>query len=124
MFSTTLPTTSNRPAGAQGAESSAKVAAEHTSQPQSAAQKQEAYEKSQRRQRAELILGQYDLLMKYAVENQIVSRSMYCHPNLPSPPLGWDLTKTEQSIPQTRAYFQKVALGIEVDPVIKNWFPR
>ncbi len=29
---------------------------------------------------------------------------------------------TRQSIPQTRAYFQKVALGIDTEPIIKNWF--
>ncbi len=32
------------------------------------------YDQVQRKQRAETILGQYDLLMKYAVENDIVSR--------------------------------------------------
>ena len=35
--------------------------------------KKDQYEKVQRKQRAEMILGQYDLLMKYAVENDIVS---------------------------------------------------
>ncbi|EXJ57826.1 uncharacterized protein A1O5_12384 [Cladophialophora psammophila CBS 110553] len=59
----------------------------------------EEYEKKQRKQRAEMILAQYDLLMRYAVENQL-------------------------SIPQTRQYFRKVALGIPTAPVIKNWFPN
>ncbi|KIX94550.1 uncharacterized protein Z520_09596 [Fonsecaea multimorphosa CBS 102226] len=56
--------------------------------------KMEEYDRIQRRQRAELILSQYDLLMKYALENKL-----------------------------TREYFRKVALGIPTDPVIKNWFP-
>ncbi|KIW87003.1 uncharacterized protein Z519_12468 [Cladophialophora bantiana CBS 173.52] len=59
----------------------------------------EEYEKKQRKQRAELILAQHDLLIRYAVENQL-------------------------SIPQTRQYFRKVALGIPTAPVIKNWFPN
>lgn len=125
MFSTTLSTTKNRPPGAQSTESSAQAAAADIRQPQTASEKKESYEKVQRRQRAELILGQYDLLMKYAVENQIVSQLMSCHLKVLSrSPWAWALTKREQSIPQTRAYFQKVALGVEVEPVIKNWFSR
>ncbi|KIW22259.1 uncharacterized protein PV07_12163 [Cladophialophora immunda] len=58
----------------------------------------EEYERIQRKQRAEAILAQYDILMKYAVENNL-------------------------SIPQTRQYFRKVALEIPTEPVIKNWFP-
>ncbi|KIW74429.1 hypothetical protein Z517_12369 [Fonsecaea pedrosoi CBS 271.37] len=60
--------------------------------------KKEDYESIQRKRRAEMILAQYDLLMKYAVENNL-------------------------SIPQTRQYFRKVALGIPTEPIIKNWFP-
>ncbi|OAP55510.1 hypothetical protein AYL99_10483 [Fonsecaea erecta] len=60
--------------------------------------RKEEHERIQRKQRAEMILAQYDLLMKYAMENKL-------------------------SIPQTRQYFRKVALGIPTEPVIKNWFP-
>jgi len=55
------------------------------------------YDELQKQQRAQVILSHYQMLMNYAIAN-------------------------EKSIPQTRAYFQKVALGIDTEPIIKNWF--
>ncbi|KAK5031438.1 hypothetical protein LTR13_007766 [Exophiala sideris] len=55
------------------------------------------YEKLQTKQRAQVILDHYQLLMHYAIAN-------------------------DKSIPQTRVYFQKVTLGIATEPIIKNWF--
>ncbi|KAK5045617.1 hypothetical protein LTR84_008986 [Exophiala bonariae] len=51
----------------------------------------------QRRNRAAVILDNYQELMRYALAN-------------------------EQSIPATRVYFQKVAAGGSPAPIIKDWF--
>ncbi|KAJ4519062.1 hypothetical protein HRR83_003628 [Exophiala dermatitidis] len=58
---------------------------------------EEDYSERQRRERAQAILNNYQLLMEYAVANG-------------------------RSIPQTRTYFRKVALGMKADPIIKYWF--
>ncbi|KIW14357.1 hypothetical protein PV08_07139 [Exophiala spinifera] len=50
----------------------------------------------QRRERAEMILNHYQLLWKYADAN-------------------------DKSVPQTRSYFHKVALGLKTEPIIENW---
>ncbi|KAK5453414.1 hypothetical protein LTS15_006599 [Exophiala xenobiotica] len=55
------------------------------------------YDELQKQQRAQVVLSHYQMLMNYAIAN-------------------------EKSIPQTRAYFQKVALGIDTEPSIKYWF--
>ncbi|RVX68036.1 hypothetical protein B0A52_08447 [Exophiala mesophila] len=56
------------------------------------------YAEEQRKRRATIILDNYQLLMRYALENQ-------------------------KSIPQTRIYFQRVAVGEHPAPIIRNWFP-
>ncbi|KIX05465.1 uncharacterized protein Z518_06337 [Rhinocladiella mackenziei CBS 650.93] len=57
----------------------------------------EEYDKKQKKDRAQAILSNYQIMMSYALAN-------------------------DKSLPQTRAYFQKVALGIPTEPIIKNWF--
>ncbi|KIW62225.1 hypothetical protein PV04_10420 [Phialophora macrospora] len=97
MFSSTVSTDNNPKPRIYATAAEAEAAAAHEQRQAPPPRKKEDYEKIQSKQRAEMILGQYDLLIKYAVENGI-------------------------SIPKTRAYFRKVALGIEAQPVIKNWF--
>ncbi|EXJ77183.1 hypothetical protein A1O3_10341 [Capronia epimyces CBS 606.96] len=57
------------------------------------AKTREDYSQKQRKERAQAILDNYQLLMDYAVANG-----------------------------KTRTYFRKVALGIPTEPIIKHWF--
>ena len=79
MFSTTFSRAGDSGAGSDlqpkiyaTAEEAEAARANERVQPVSP-RKKEAYERIQRKQRAEAILGQFDLLMQYAVENGIVS---------------------------------------------------
>jgi hypothetical protein len=75
---------------------------------------QAQYDELQKQQRAQVVLSHYQMLMNYAIANEKVGSFDRARET------GVD--KTRQSIPQTRAYFQKVALGIDTEPIIKNWF--
>lgn len=125
MFTTTLSTARTKTSKVRG--TGAEAQGNNLRNPTST-ETRETIEEVQRKQRAEMILGQYDLLMKYAVENQLVSGGTprdALFRRRPHVLIGLYLVMTgEQSIPQTRAYFQKVALGMDVEPVIKNWFTR
>lgn len=74
----------------------------------------EEYTAEQRKKRATLILENYQLLIKYALENQQVS---YFQDNTMQETLT-----SRQSVPATRVYFEKVAAGDTPTPIIKNWF--
>lgn len=64
--------------------------------------------------RAVHVLGNSGLLMKYALENDVVSLARNCREAN---------ADVKQSIPQTRYYFEQVAAGGNPKPVIKKWFP-
>jgi hypothetical protein len=118
MFSSTVSTDNNPEPRIYATAAAAEAAAANEQRQVPPPRKKEDYEKIQSKQRAEMILGQYDLLIKYAVENGVVS----CQRLPVLCPVVEGLTGIPQSIPKTRAYFRKVSLGIETEPVIKNWF--
>ncbi|ETI20116.1 hypothetical protein G647_08150 [Cladophialophora carrionii CBS 160.54] len=97
MFSTTFSSASSQAPRIYATAEEAEAAAANERRQAPSPRTKDDYATAQSKQRAEMILGQYDLLIKYAVENGV-------------------------SIPQTRAYFRKVSLGIATEPIIKNWF--
>ncbi|EXJ54779.1 hypothetical protein A1O7_10120 [Cladophialophora yegresii CBS 114405] len=73
MFSTTFSTASSPAPRIYATAEEAEAAAANERRQAPASRKKDDYETVQSRQRAEMILGQYDLLIKYAVENGVVS---------------------------------------------------
>ena len=84
--------------------------------------KKEEYAKIQRKQRAELILGQYDLLMKYAVENQIVSCNALFRIGLPFPSL-FSLTKYDSQYRRQGLIFGMCRWGSRRSRLLRIGFP-
>ncbi len=80
-----------------------------------------AIEKIQRKQAAYIIAGNEEMIMQYAVENDVVSLSLlFCCPKDSSVDMVWWQTQT---IPATRAYFKHVSLGAPTAEIIKDWYP-
>ena len=69
-------------------------------------------------ERAIKILSNYQLLMKYAPNNNRASN----RPSTISISLFSRVANSSQSIPEVREYFQKIAQGIHTPPIIRNWF--